>query len=151
MSSDRFKMMHGRIAAALFVATATFGACADFSRGEPSPTVDAGGPPTADGAAGGDGGATSLSFARDVFPLLVPTCQMCHAPGQEAGDSQLLFTGTAATDYTTVLMFVDTATPAASRMLAKMSGNSHQGGTIYAAGSPEYETVLHWIQQGAPQ
>jgi hypothetical protein len=34
--------------------------------------------------------------------------------------------------------------------LAKMSGNAHQGGTVYAAGSAEYETVLHWIQQGAP-
>jgi hypothetical protein len=36
-------------------------------------------------------------------------------------------------------------------MLAKMSGNGHGGGTIYAAGTSEYETVLHWIQQGAPQ
>ncbi len=36
-------------------------------------------------------------------------------------------------------------------MLSKMSGNGHGGGTIYAAGSPEYETILHWIQQGAPQ
>jgi len=126
------------------------GACADFSRGEPSPKPDAGG--TSDGGAetGGDGGA-ALSFATDVYPLLVPTCQMCHAPGQMAGDTQLLFTGDAATDYPTVLMFVDTSAPAGSRLLAKMTGNGHQGGTVYASGSPEYETVLHWIQQGAPQ
>jgi hypothetical protein len=76
---------------------------------------------------------------------------MCHAPGQMAGDTQLLFTGTAATDYPTVLNFVDTSAPAGSRLLAKMTGNGHQGGTVYASGSPEYETVLHWIQQGAPQ
>jgi len=127
------------------------GACADFSRGEPSPAKDSGGTPSEGGAeAGGDGGA-ALSFATDVYPLLVPTCQMCHAPGQMAGDTQLLFTGTAATDYATVLMFVDTSAPAGSRLLAKMSGNGHQGGTVYASGSPEYETVLHWIQQGAPQ
>ena len=127
------------------------GACADFSRGEPSPKMDAGGSTSEGGAeAGGDVGA-ALSFATDVYPLLVPTCQMCHAPGQMAGDTQLLFTGDAATDYPTVLMFVDTSAPAGSRLLAKMSGNGHQGGTVYASGSPEYETVLHWIQQGAPQ
>jgi len=98
---------------------------------------------------GNDGVATS--FATDVEPLLVPACQMCHAPGQMAGDTQLLFTGTADTDYTTVLMFVDTSAPAGSRLLSKMAGNGHQGGTVYAAGSPEYQTVLHWIEQGAPQ
>ncbi|HMF39940.1 MAG TPA: hypothetical protein VKQ32_04570 [Polyangia bacterium] len=127
-----------------------FGACADFSRGEPSPK-DGGGMPSEGGAETGGDGGVALSFATDVYPLLVPTCQMCHAPGQMAGDTQLLFTGNAATDYPTVLMFVDTSAPAGSRLLAKMTGNGHQGGTVYASGSPEYETVLHWIQQGAPQ
>jgi mono/diheme cytochrome c family protein len=136
------------LAAGVLVCAAALAACADFSRGAPSaPPADAGGP-VADAAAG-DGAA--LSFAADVEPLLVPTCQTCHAPGKQAGDTQLLLTGTAATDYATVLMFVDTSAPAGSRVLAKMSGNGHQGGTVYAAGSPEYETVLHWIQQGAPQ
>jgi hypothetical protein len=125
-------------------------ACADFSRGEPSPTPDAGGATDGGTDGGGEGGA-ALSFAKDVFPLLVPTCMMCHAPGQMAGDTQLLFSGDAATDYPTVLMFVDTSAPAGSRLLAKMTGNGHQGGTVYASGSPEYQTVLHWIQQGAPQ
>src|SRR4051794_9263906 len=113
-------------------------ACADFSRGEPSPAPDAGNPPEGGTDTGGDGGA-ALSFATDVYPLLVPTCQMCHAPGQMAGDTQLLFPGTAATDYPTVLMFVDTSAPAGSRLLSKMTGNGHQGGTVYASGSPEYE------------
>jgi len=125
-------------------------ACADFSRGAPSPAVDAGAPVDGGGSEGGEGGA-SVSFATDVYPLLVPTCQMCHAPGQMAGDTQLLFTGTAATDYPAVIMFVDTSAPAGSRLLSKMTGNGHQGGTVYAAGSPEYQTVLQWIQQGAPQ
>jgi hypothetical protein len=31
-----------------------------------------------------------------------------------------------------------------------VSGNGHGGGTIYAAGTPEYQTILNWIQQGAP-
>ena len=57
--------------------------------------------------------------------------------------------GTAAADYTTVLNFVNTSTPASSRILAKMSGNGHGGGTIYAAGTPEYEKIWTWIQPGA--
>jgi hypothetical protein len=136
--------------AAALACSVVLAACADFSRGEPSPKPDAGTSTDGGTDAGGDGTAP-LSFANDVYPLLVPTCQMCHAPGQMAGDTQLLFTGTAATDYPTVLNFVDTSAPAGSRLLAKMTGNGHQGGTVYASGSPEYETVLHWIQQGAPQ
>ena len=147
MTSDA--SMGRALAARVVACVVALAACADFSRGEPSPVMDAGAPLAGGDAATGDG-AAPLSFAINVFPLLVPTCQMCHAPGQEAGDTQLLFTGTAATDYATVLMFVDTTAPAGSRLLAKMSGNGHQGGTVYAAGSPEYETVLHWIQQGAP-
>jgi hypothetical protein len=133
-----------------WVMVAALAGCADFSRGEPSPApaVDAGSQADGGDAATADGGA--LSFATDVYALLVPTCQMCHASGQMAGDTQLLFSGDASADYPTVRMFVDTAAPAGSRLLAKMTGNGHQGGTVYAAGSPEYETVLHWIQQGAP-
>ena len=138
-----------RLSAVITGALALAG-CADFSRGEPSPKTDAGSAPDGGGTEGGGEGGAALSFAKDVEPLFVPTCQMCHAPGQMAGDTQLLFTGTAATDYPTVQMFVDTSAPAGSRLLLKMTGNGHQGGAVYAAGSPEYETVLHWIQQGAP-
>ena len=59
--------------------------------------------------------------------------------------------GTAAADYAVVVPFVDTAAPAGSRLLTKMTGNGHQGGAVYAAGSPEYQTILQWIQQGAPE
>jgi len=149
MSSEP-RFIRGLVAAALAGGLA-LGACADFSRGEPSPKPDAGSGTDGGGVEGGGEGGAALSFATDVEPLLVPTCQACHAPGQTAGDTQLLFTGTADTDYATVLMFVDTSAPAGSRLLSKMTGNGHQGGTVYAAGSPEYQTVLHWIEQGAPQ
>jgi hypothetical protein len=117
--------------------------CAGFSRGGPG--FDAG--EATDVAARGDGGA--LSFATDVYPLLSP-CMNCHVPGGAASSTSLIFTGSAATDYTTVLEFVNTSAPASSRLLAKLSGSSHGGGTIYAAGTSEYETILSWIQQGAP-
>jgi hypothetical protein len=151
MSSEAIFKRRRRSAVALTGALALcLSACADFSRGEPAPKKDAGG--SADGGRDGAGGdaAGALSFATDVYPLFVPACEMCHASGQMAGDTQLLFTDSPAADYPMVITFVDTSAPAGSRLLSKMTGNGHQGGTVYAAGSPEYETVLHWIEQGAP-
>ncbi|MDB4979480.1 MAG: hypothetical protein JWM82_232, partial [Myxococcales bacterium] len=84
----------------------------------------------------------------NVRPLLEP-CARCHAAGQQAGDTKLLLTGIATADYAAVDAFVDTTTPTASRLLAKMRGDGHEGGTIYAADAPEYATVLRWIAQGA--
>jgi hypothetical protein len=121
-------------------------ACADFSRGAASVAADAGADLQAD-AGSADGAMTS--FATDVHPLLIAHCQRCHMAGAEAGDTQLLLTGDVAADYATATRFVDTATPAGSRLLSKVSGNGHGGGTVFAAGSPEYLTILEWIQQGA--
>jgi mono/diheme cytochrome c family protein len=137
MNSDR------RWALAPFLVVAALG-CADFSRGRP--TMDAG--EAADAGAPSDGGA--LTFAADIYPLLT-ICMNCHVPGGAASDTSLIFSGNAATDYTTVLQFVDTATPASSQILSKVSGNGHGGGTIYAVGTTQYETIQAWIQQGAPQ
>jgi|SRR5450432_1063053 len=152
MNSESTRV-HRRPVVGAFVLALSLAACADFSRGAPSaPAGDGGGQGGSGDAAGSDGPASdgaSVSFATVVYPLLVPTCQRCHSAGNEAGDTQLLFTGAPTADYPTVVMFVDTSSPASSRMLAKMSGNGHGGGTVYAAGSPEYQTILQWIQQGA--
>jgi len=146
MSSDAAFRWGGLAAGALAGALA-LASCADFSRGEPSPAPDAGGHPDGGDAAAPDGAA--LSFAVDVYPLLVPACQSCHATGEQAGDTRLLFEGSPAADYPTVIMFVDTSAPAGSRLLSKGSGNGHEGGAVYTTGSPEYDTILQWIQQGA--
>jgi hypothetical protein len=143
MSSEH-RRRWGRWALAALVAGAALG-CADFSRGPTQTSTDE----TTDGGGTGDGSG-SLSFATDVYPLLT-ICANCHVPGGAASATSLLFAGNVAADYTTILKFVDTSAPEGSRMLSKMSGNGHGGGTIYAAGTSEYETVLHWIQQGAPQ
>jgi hypothetical protein len=147
MSSDR-RAPSGRWALSLLVASAL--GCADFSRGptQMSTGGTGGTGATTDGGGTGDGQG-ALSFATGVYPLLA-ICMNCHVPGGAAADTSLLFSGNAASDYATVLPFVDTSAPASSRILSKVSGNGHGGGTIYAAGSPEYETLLAWIQQGAP-
>ena len=144
MSSDRARSPGILLTLFLVAAGAPFG-CADWSRGEPSPPLASDG--GAGGAAGHSGAATS--FAADVLPLLAP-CRTCHVTGGQAGETALLFTGDASKDYATVSRFVDTTSPAGSRLLSKASGNGHGGGTIYAAGSPQYQTILTWIQQGAP-
>jgi hypothetical protein len=128
-----------------------FAGCADFERGPAAPAPDAS--VGQDGDSDGDSDAAvtdgaAVSFAATVRPLLEP-CVRCHAAGQQAGDTSLLFTGIAAADYAAVVSFTDTATPTASRLLAKMRGQGHEGGAIYAADAPEYMTILHWIQQGA--
>lgn len=127
----------------LLLAALLLSGCADLERGPAAVVPDAG---TTDDATAPDGEA--LSFATSVLPLF-DACVRCHATGQEAGDTQLLFTGSVDADLASVLRFVDTDAPAGSRLLAKLSGLGHQGGAIYAAGSPEYQTVLQWIQQGA--
>ncbi len=145
MSFDRHRpRLRRRVLLPVLLAVAV--GCADFSRGGAAMTGAGGSGGAADGGVH-DGGA--LSFATDVYPLL-STCSNCHVPGGQASTTSLIFTGNAATDYRSVTPFVDTSAPASSRLLTKLSGNGHGGGTIYASGTPEYETILSWIQQGAP-
>jgi len=143
MSSDR-RLGFRRWALAVALAAGAVG-CADFSRGPAQMSTET----TADGGGTGDGHG-ALSFATDVYPLF-GICMNCHVPGGAASGTALVLSGNATADYPTVLKLVDTSAPAGSRILSKVSGNGHGGGTIYAAGSPEYETLLAWIQQGAPQ
>jgi len=131
-------------AAVIALAAGSFAGCADLSRGDPSPaSADAG-----DAGTGGDG--ATLSFATDVLPVLAP-CTTCHMAGGQAGDTSLLFSADAAATYAAVVRLVDTTAPAASRLLSKASGNGHGGGSIFLPGSSQYQTILTWIQQGAPR
>jgi hypothetical protein len=143
MNSDR-RQCRGLQSLALALIASTIG-CADFSRG-PTSSGAGGGEGTVDAAGTADG--ATLSFATDVLPLL-SICKNCHVSDGQASQTALIFSGNTSTDYATVVQFVDTSTPAGSRLLAKIKGNGHGGGTIYAAGSPEYETILTWIEQGA--
>ena len=145
MSSESRPRRRGMGLVVALGAGLAFAACADFSRGDPP--VDAGDGPPGDASADD---AAALSFATDVYPLLTSGCGGCHGAGGAAADTQLVLTAKASADAAAVTRLVDTVAPAASRLLAKASGSTgHGGGTIYAIGSPEYETLLHWIQQGA--
>jgi hypothetical protein len=140
--------MSSSLARLLGITVCLGGACADWSRG--SVSFDAA---TAFDAGASDGSGQSpdaaLSFADPVHGLLTAACQSCHAQGQQAGTTLFLLTGDRSADYASVSRFIDVGAPASSRLLAKMSGRGHGGGTLYAADAPEYQTVLRWIQEGA--
>jgi hypothetical protein len=120
--------------------------CADLERG-PRPLVPDAGPDAAQAEVGPpvDGGVTFAS----VYPLLDSGCKHCHMTGGMAADTMFLLTGDAMTDYAVVRALVDPANPASSRLLAKASGQGHQGGAIYRTSSTEYAALLAWIQGGA--
>jgi hypothetical protein len=128
----------------VFVLLAALAGCADFSRGPAPAAVDSG---------AGEGGAVSpdaaVSFAADVHGILIGSCQRCHAEGAEAGDTLYLLTGDTAADLAATLRFIDLNAPASSQLLGKVAGRGHGGGTLFAAGTPEYQTMLTWIQEGA--
>jgi hypothetical protein len=143
--------MSSSLARLLCITVCVGGACADWSRG--SSAFD-----PADAATVSDAGATdgsgqspdvALSFAHPVHGLLTAACQSCHAQGQQAGTTLFLLTGDSSADYASVSAFIDVGAPTSSRLLAKMAGRGHGGGTLYATDAPEYQTVLRWIQEGA--
>ena len=138
-------------------------ACADFERGPRTPDVE----PMTGGTAGGGGtGGTTMTgppdgggvadtdqpmapgFAADVHPLLISRCLDCHSAGGDAGDTAFVLK-VSEDDYEHTLELIDTNTPASSRLLSKGSGTGHQGGSIFAKNSTEYQTILAWIEGGA--
>jgi hypothetical protein len=119
--------------------------CADLERG-PRPLEPDAGPDAMPMEVGAADAGPSFS---SVFPLLDGGCKKCHMPGGMAADTKFLLTGQAMTDYAAVRALVDPANPAGSRLLAKASGQGHQGGAIYRTSSTEYAALLAWIQAGA--
>jgi len=148
MSSEGLRRL--MFAAALAGLPTLAAACADLSRGPAPADMDAAGGAGGDaGDAGSDSSDGAVSFATQVHGTLTGSCMRCHAAGGEAGDTSFLLTGVATADLASTTRFIDLQTPAASRLLAKMSGKGHGGGTVFAVESTEYQTVLRWIRGGA--
>jgi hypothetical protein len=122
----------------------------------PRPTPDASAPGTPDDKPGAPHGLrpTGLpaapSFRRTIHPLLLQTCKVCHVAGGPAAMTPFLLSGEAGPDHGAVLRVVDRRAPAASTLLAKVSGQKpHAGGAPWPAGGPAYGRVLAWVQAGA--
>ena len=89
---------------------------------------------------GGNGNTqpATITYTNDVLPILQSTgCTGCHGW---------------ASNYQQVLTKIDTANPSNSLLLLKATNSvSHGGGQKFTTNSPEYQTILNWIQQGANQ
>ena len=123
------------------VAVVLAAGCADWSRGVSGTDAGEAGVP-----AQIDGG---VAFTTLVHPLLLDGCGQCHGTDGEASGTMFLLTEMAAGDYAATVAFIDRGAPTSSRLLAKMSGAGHGGGAVFAQGSPEFATVLRWIEEGA--
>src|SRR5687768_10237878 len=120
------------------------GACADFSRGEPSGSgaSSAGLPDATASSAGGSSATSSATYAADIHPVLLDGCASCHSSTGTGSDTELVLTDSASDDYPSTLSLVDLGSPDASRLVVKMEGRGHGGGAIYTRASPRYALVL---------
>lgn len=89
------------------------------------------------------------TFAEDAKPVLEKACASCHRPEGVAAKSRWVLRGEPG-DYEATLRFVKREDAAQSPLLRKGTGATlHGGKKSLAAESPEYTTLLRWIEGGA--
>ena len=105
----------------------------------------------------------NVSFSQHVLPILKNRCKACHVPGSTNPGTKydgVTFDYSSGLDLSGyekdtasalgVTDVVDEADPSQSLLLIKPSLSSqHGGGSFWAAGDPEYETLRAWIAEGA--
>ena len=104
--------------------------------------------------------SNSVFFLRDVMPLITRLgCNQvkCHgAPLGQGGMALSLFGGDPVEDHETIAKAqrstrIDRLEPAKSVLLLKTTATiAHGGGQKIQPGSPQYQLLLSWIEQGAP-
>ncbi len=101
-----------------------------------------------------------VEFLRDIAPILDRSgCSVAECHGKFGGRGGLqvsLLTLSPEDDFAPLVTQargrrVNFAAPERSLLLTKATGQMmHRGGTRFAVGSPQYNTILKWIKQGAP-
>ena len=86
--------------------------------------------------------STTLSFVRDILPILNTNCKGCH------GSNGNFSITSSATPYAGVTPFVTTASALDSKLIQKGSGGLRHGGGTQLT-STEFITIRDWITQGA--
>lgn len=98
---------------------------------------------------GGTARARGPTFVGDARPILVARCASCHRPDGMAGKSRWVLRGDSS-DHENTLRFVKLDAAAQSPLLKKGTGAIlHGGKKSLAAESPEYATLVKWIEAGA--
>lgn len=115
---------------------------------------------------GGDAVEVVTSFRQDIqtgwgagtqsiWASTTPTCTSCHSGGTPSGDMDL--SGTAAQVFAALHDGrIDEATPVNSEILCRplstgqANSCAHTGGNFFVVTDSEYQTILRWIVDGAP-
>jgi hypothetical protein len=97
---------------------------------------------------------TTVQFSPDVVSILTTKgCNGsgCHgSPAGQNGFKLSLFGSDVDADHKMIAARVNAGDPAKSLLLAKPSFSiPHGGGRVLPLDSEEYQTVLHWVEQGA--
>ncbi|MCP3097959.1 hypothetical protein LZ198_03610 [Myxococcus sp. K15C18031901] len=123
------------------------------SPGAPTAPTGATTPPVATPSAPRPGAAArprGPTFADDARPILAARCGSCHRPEGMAGKTRWVLRGDGS-DLESTLRFVKVDAAAQSPLLKKGTGATlHGGKKSLAAESPEYATLVKWIDAGAP-
>jgi hypothetical protein len=91
--------------------------------------------------------ANQTLFDDQVLGQALTTCTSCHAPGLQAAATRLHVTpGDPLATARAVALFVDSASPSTSRILAKpLNLVPHGGGVQLQTGSAEAQTLAQWV------
>ncbi|MCA9524611.1 MAG: hypothetical protein KC609_26775 [Myxococcales bacterium] len=89
-----------------------------------------------------------VSYTQQVFSIIAGKCHSCHANGTGG----FTLTGVAATDYAEIVARVNLADPPSSLILRKATneGGQHGGIQVFTMSSADYQVILSWISEGAP-
>lgn len=104
--------------------------------------------------------ASALNFVEDIKPLLqnqsynLRTCQSCHNSITGAAGIPVYYDDSNADLYLDIRARVNLKAPIDSLLLQKPTRHQHGGGIRFdldsVLGSESYNTILQWIQSGAP-
>ena len=90
------------------------------------------------------GGGSTVSFSKQIVPLIKADCRSCHYAGQHG----VMLTGTTS-DYSEVMRYVDKNNPegAYGFLWWAAGGNGHPN--KWPKGGTKYNLFLKWVQEGA--
>jgi hypothetical protein len=90
------------------------------------------------------GGGSTVSFSKQIVPLIKADCRSCHYAGQYG----VMLTGTTS-DYSEVMRYVDKNNPegAYGFLWWAAGGNGHPN--KWPKGGTKYNLFLKWVQEGA--
>ncbi len=94
--------------------------------------------------AGADTGGTTVSFSKQIVPLIKSDCSSCHYAGQYG----VKLTGTTA-DYPEVMRYVDINDPEASYGFLWWAAGGANHPIKWPKGSTKYNLFLKWVKEGA--